>query len=95
MSASKERVFVTGTSGNIESEVVRGLVKKGIQTTAYVRDEKKTKDLFQNELKTGFLTIAVGDYTGGSLSSPLFFTDIGQTSSSRTPVPLKKSGCSE
>ncbi|UJR29702.1 hypothetical protein I4U23_017250 [Adineta vaga] len=63
MSASKESVFVIGASGNIGADVVRGLVKKGIQTTAYVRDEKKTKELFKDELKTGHLTIAVGDYT--------------------------------
>jgi hypothetical protein len=63
MSTSKERVFVTGASGNIGSDIVRGLIKKGIQTTVYVRDEKKTKDLFKDELKTGHLTIAVGDYT--------------------------------
>jgi nucleoside-diphosphate-sugar epimerase len=63
MSASKEHVFVTGASGSIGSGVVRGLVKNGIKTTAYVRDEKKTKDLFKDELKTGHLTITVGDYT--------------------------------
>jgi uncharacterized protein YbjT (DUF2867 family) len=62
MSASKEHVFVTGASGNIGCDVVRGLVKNGIKITAYVRDEKKTKDLFKDELKTGHLTITVGDY---------------------------------
>jgi nucleoside-diphosphate-sugar epimerase len=63
MSASKEHVFVTAATGYIGSDVVRGLVKKGINTTAYVRDEKKAKDLFTDELKTGHLTITVGDYT--------------------------------
>jgi nucleoside-diphosphate-sugar epimerase len=63
MSTSKERVFVTGASGDIGSGVVRGLIKNGIRTTAYVRDEKKTKDLFKDELKTGHLTIVVGTYS--------------------------------
>ena len=63
MSTSKERVFVTGATGSIGSGVVRGLIKNGIETTAYVRDEQKSKDLFKDELKTGHLTITVGDYT--------------------------------
>ena len=63
MSSNVERVFVTGASGNIGSDVVRGLIKKGVQTTAYVRDEKKGKDLFQHELKTGHLKIVVGTYS--------------------------------
>jgi hypothetical protein len=63
MSSSAERVFVTGASGNIGSDVVRGLIKNGIQTTAYVRDEKKGTDLFKDELKTNRLTIVVGTYS--------------------------------
>jgi NAD(P)-dependent dehydrogenase (short-subunit alcohol dehydrogenase family) len=63
MSSSKERVFVTGASGNIGTGVVRGLVEKGVLTTAYVRDEKKGKDLFANELKTGLLKLVVGTYS--------------------------------
>ncbi len=63
MSSSKERVFVTAASGDISSGVVRGLIKKGIDTTAYVRDEKKATDLFKNELNTGHLKIVVGTYS--------------------------------
>ncbi|UJR29674.1 hypothetical protein I4U23_017222 [Adineta vaga] len=63
MSSSKERVFVIGASGNIGSGIVRGLVKKQIDTTAYVRDEQKAKDLFKDELVTGHLTIVVGTYS--------------------------------
>jgi uncharacterized protein YbjT (DUF2867 family) len=63
MSSDKERVFVLGASGNIGKGVVRGLVKKVIHTTAYVRDEHKAKDLFKDELNTGYLTIVVGTYT--------------------------------
>ena len=63
MSSRNERVFVVGASGNIGSGVVRGLVKKGIDTTAYVRNEQKTKDLFNDELNTGYLTIIVGTYS--------------------------------
>ncbi|UJR11401.1 hypothetical protein I4U23_015581 [Adineta vaga] len=63
MSSSKERVFVTGASGGIGSGVVRGLVKKGIDTTAYVRSEEKAKELFKDELKSGHLKIAVGTYS--------------------------------
>ena len=59
---SEERVFVVGATGGIGSGVVRGLVKKGIKTTAYVRDEKKGRDLFAEELKSGHLSIVVGDY---------------------------------
>ena len=63
MSASKEHVFVTGASGGIGSGVVRGLIKNGINTTAYVRNEQKAKDLFKDELNTGRLTIVVGTYS--------------------------------
>jgi uncharacterized protein YbjT (DUF2867 family) len=62
MSSSKERVFVIGASGNIGSGAVRGLIKKGVKTTAYVRNEQKAKDLFKDELKTGHLSIVVGTY---------------------------------
>ncbi|CAF3990849.1 unnamed protein product [Rotaria sordida] len=63
MSSSKERVFVTAASGNIGIGVVRGLIKKGIDTTAYVRDEQKAKDLFKDELNTGYLKFVVGTYS--------------------------------
>jgi len=63
MSTSKERVFVIGASGEIGSGIVRGLIKKEVDTTAYVRNEQKAKDLFKNELNTGHLTIVVGTYS--------------------------------
>jgi nucleoside-diphosphate-sugar epimerase len=63
MSASKERVFVTGASGGIGSGVVRGLVKNKIDTTAYVRNEQKAKDLFKDELNTDYLTLVIGTYS--------------------------------
>lgn len=63
MSSTQENVFVTGATGNIGSEVVRNLVKKGINATAYVRDENKANDLFKNELNTDYLKIVVGTYT--------------------------------
>jgi hypothetical protein len=47
MSTSKECVFVTAATRLIGNDVVRDLVKKGIDTTAYVRDEHKAKDLFK------------------------------------------------
>ncbi len=56
-------MFVTGAGGHIGSELVRGLIKKGIDTTAYVRNEQKAKDLFKDELNTGHLTIVVGTYS--------------------------------
>lgn len=62
MSTDKERVFVVGASGNIGRGVVRGLVKRGIDTTAYVRNENKAKDMFQQEIDSGHLKIVVGDY---------------------------------
>jgi NAD(P)-dependent dehydrogenase (short-subunit alcohol dehydrogenase family) len=62
MSSNKERVFVTGATGNVGTGVVRGLIKKGVDTTAYVRDEQKAKNLFKDELKTGHLTLVVGTY---------------------------------
>ncbi|CAF0722899.1 unnamed protein product [Adineta steineri] len=43
MSSIKERVFVVGANGNIGSGVVRDLVKKNIDTTAYVRDDVSYK----------------------------------------------------
>jgi nucleoside-diphosphate-sugar epimerase len=63
MSSRNERVFVVGASGDIGSGVVRGLIKKGIDTTAYVRNEQKAKDLFKDELNTGHLTIIIGTYS--------------------------------
>lgn len=63
MSSSKERVFVTSATGDVSSGVVRGLIQKGIDTTAYVRDEKKAKDLFKDELKNNHLKVAVGTYS--------------------------------
>jgi uncharacterized protein YbjT (DUF2867 family) len=63
MATSNERVFVIGASGDIGSGIVRGLIKKGVDTTAYVRNEEKAKDLFKDELNTGHLTIVVGTYS--------------------------------
>lgn len=63
MSSEKERVFVIGASGDIGSGIVRGLVKRKVHTTAYVRDEQKAKDLFQDELKTDYLALAIGTYS--------------------------------
>jgi len=56
-------VFVTAATGNIGIGVVRGLIKKGIDTTAYVRDEQKAKDLFKDEFNTGHLKFAIGTYS--------------------------------
>jgi hypothetical protein len=63
MSSSNERVFVIGASGDIGSGVVRGLAAKGVNTTVYVRNEQKAKDLFKDELNAGHLTIVVGTYS--------------------------------
>jgi hypothetical protein len=63
MSSNEERVFITGASGDIGSGIIRGLIKKGVNTTAYVRNEEKAKDLFKEELNTGHLTIVVGTYS--------------------------------
>jgi NAD(P)-dependent dehydrogenase (short-subunit alcohol dehydrogenase family) len=63
MSSSLERVFVIGASGVIGSQVIRHLINNGVKTTAYVRNESKAKDLFKEELATGLLNIAVGDYS--------------------------------
>lgn len=63
MLSSKERVFVIGATGEVGSGVVRGLIKKEIDTTAYVRNGQKANDLFKNELDTGHLTIVVGTYS--------------------------------
>ena len=63
MSTSKERAFITGATGAIGSSVVRSLVKQGVDTTAYVRNEEKAKDLFQDELKSNHLTLVIGTYS--------------------------------
>ena len=63
MSVEKERVFVIGASGAIGSGIIRSLVKKEVQTTAFVRDEQKAKELFKEELKTNYLTFVVGNYS--------------------------------
>ncbi|CAF1193672.1 unnamed protein product [Adineta ricciae] len=62
MSSNKERIFVVGATGSIGIGIIRGLIKKEIQTTAYVRNEQKAKSLFEDELKTGYLTLIVGTY---------------------------------
>ena len=54
---------MVGASGDIGSGVVRGLIKMGIATTGYMRDEKKGAALFKDELNSGFLTIVAGTYT--------------------------------
>ncbi len=53
-------VFVVGVSGDIGSGVVRGLITRNIDATAYVRNESKAKKLFKDELLTGHLKIVVG-----------------------------------
>ena len=63
MSTGKERVFVTGATGAVGSDVVRGLIKQGIETTAYVRNEQKAKDLFKDQVSSGLLTFVVGTYS--------------------------------
>jgi nucleoside-diphosphate-sugar epimerase len=63
MSSNNERVFVIGASGDIGSGVVRGLIKKGVQVTAYVRNEQKAKDSFKDELNTGHLKFVIGTYS--------------------------------
>ena len=63
MSTNEENVFIVGATGNIGSGIVRNLVKKGVKTTAYVRDERKGRELFAAELQSGHLSFAVGDYS--------------------------------
>ena len=63
MSSNSERIFITGATGHIGVRVVQQLIKKGVQTTIYVRNETKAKDLFGEELKSGLLTTAIGDYS--------------------------------
>ncbi|CAF1379237.1 unnamed protein product [Adineta steineri] len=67
MSTNKERIFVVGATGDIGSGVVRGLIKNRIDTTAYVRDEAKAKDLFKNELLTGHLSLVIGTYSSNEI----------------------------
>ena len=64
MSSEKnERVFVVGATGNIGIDVVRGLVRSGVDTTAYVRDEAKAQGLFADEILSEHLKIVVGTYS--------------------------------
>lgn len=63
MSSNKERVFVIGATGRIGCDVVRGLIKKGVDMTAYVRNEQKARDLFKDELSMDHLTIIIGTYS--------------------------------
>jgi hypothetical protein len=63
MSVSAENIFVIGATGGVGSRVVQGLIKKGVKTTAYARNEAKAKDLFKAELATGLLRIVIGDYS--------------------------------
>ncbi|CAF4296525.1 unnamed protein product [Rotaria magnacalcarata] len=63
ISSDKNNVFAVRASGNVGSDVIDGLVRKGVETTAYVRNEKKARELFKDELATGLLSIVVGTYT--------------------------------
>jgi len=59
----KDQIFVTGATGHIGATLVRGLIKSSVRTTAYVRDEGKARTMFGNELKSGLLTLAIGDFS--------------------------------
>ena len=63
MSLNLERIFLTGATGHIGTRLVQQLIKKGVQTTIYVRNETSVKHLFGEELKSGLLTTAIGDYS--------------------------------
>lgn len=63
MSTLTERIFVIGATGEIGSRVVKTLVRKGIQTTAYIRDEIKAKELFADEIHSNCLQFVIGDYS--------------------------------
>jgi hypothetical protein len=39
------------------------LIKKGVGTAVYVRNEQNVKDLFKNELNSGHLTRAASTYS--------------------------------
>jgi uncharacterized protein YbjT (DUF2867 family) len=69
MSTSKEHVFATGASETMGSDVVRGLIQKGIHTSAYVQNEQKARDSFKNELNTGHLTIVIVTYSSVNIST--------------------------
>jgi uncharacterized protein YbjT (DUF2867 family) len=56
-----ERIFVTGATGNIGSHLVKRLIEEKVNTTIYVRDEQKAKDMFVEEFKSGLLQSAKGD----------------------------------
>jgi len=47
MSSSKEHVFVIRVSEDIGNGIIRGLIQKGVDTAAYVRNEQKARDLFK------------------------------------------------
>ncbi|CAF2109473.1 unnamed protein product [Rotaria magnacalcarata] len=61
ISSDKNNVFAFGASGNVGSDVIHDLVRKGVETTAYVRNEK-ARELFKDELATGLLSSIVGTY---------------------------------
>jgi len=60
---NKDHIFVTGATGHIGATLVRGLIKSSVPTTAYVRDEGKARTMFGDELKSGLLTLAIGDFS--------------------------------
>jgi hypothetical protein len=47
MSSSKEHVFVIRVSEDIGNGIIRGLIQKGVDMAAYVRNEQKARDLFK------------------------------------------------
>lgn len=97
MSSNNERVFVVGATDDIGSGIVRGLVEKGINTTAQVRDEQSAKNLFKNELLTGHLTIVIGTYTSIDIFTKaiqehtrLFLLVVGDSKKSATSWQVKR-----
>ncbi|KAL0484148.1 prestalk differentiation protein A [Acrasis kona] len=58
-----DKVFITGSTGNIGSVITKNLAKENVSVTLYVRDVKKADKMFSEIEGNQNITYVEGDYT--------------------------------
>jgi len=62
MTTTQDKVFVTGPTGNIGTQVVLRLIASKVPTTVFSRNQDKVQSLFGEHVKSGLVTPVKGDY---------------------------------